>query len=232
MIILALDGLDLSLVKKFNCRCLQQTIFGQTDIGEFTLPKTVVLWSSFLTGRNMEFSVGADLWAFRVPKEQTFLRFFLKIKVIDLPGFSYRRDHVQERRLLKQFFQRKDEEKTLKRYNQTAWQIHQKTKREFLGALGGKNDLLIGYFALADVIGHLNFGNQEEMRKVYRELDQIAGETKQKMPEAKILVISDHGLKSAGRFGDHTSKGFYSLNFQADLPKTPKITDFFGLFKT
>jgi hypothetical protein len=53
MIILGLDGLDLEMVRKFNCRNLMQVEFGQTDISDFNLERTVVLWASFLTGNNM-----------------------------------------------------------------------------------------------------------------------------------------------------------------------------------
>ena len=40
----------------------------------------------------------------------------------------------------------------------------------------------------------------------------------------KIIVLSDHGMYAIGKFGDHSTYGFWSTNFK-DLG-TPKITDF------
>ena len=52
--ILAIDALEYDLVEKFQCRNLMQKFYGKTDISEFSEPRTMVLWSSFMTGRNME----------------------------------------------------------------------------------------------------------------------------------------------------------------------------------
>lgn len=231
MIILALDGLEKKLVEQFHCRHLQQSLYGNTSLDGFQLPKTVVLWSSFLTGRNMEPFVDPNLWEFKVPIEQTFLKYFKRPLALDLPGFSYGKEHVKERKLLQEFFQTKDEEGILEKYRQVAWTIHRQNKQKFLRAFGQGHDLLIGYFAIADVIGHLCFGNESEMKKIYLELDEISQVATQKTWGRPMLIISDHGMKAVGKFGDHTKRGFYSLNFSAQLSKTPKITDFFALIQ-
>ncbi|RLJ01457.1 MAG: hypothetical protein DRP10_04065, partial [Candidatus Aenigmatarchaeota archaeon] len=54
IIILAIDALEYELVEKFNCQNLKQKFYGKTDISEFTQPRTIVLWSSFMTGKNKE----------------------------------------------------------------------------------------------------------------------------------------------------------------------------------
>ena len=73
MIILALDALDLNLVKKFECQTLMQKECGQTDISNFNLERTVVLWASFLTGKNMEARIPLKIqWEFKLPTEETF----------------------------------------------------------------------------------------------------------------------------------------------------------------
>lgn len=232
MIILAMDGLELSFVEKFNCRSLKQKIFGKTDISEFSLPKTVILWASFLTGRNMEPEVCGDLWSFKVSLKGTFLKFFKNFKVLDLPAFSYSGQHRREKQLLRRFFEKDNNHQTVRKYHKTCWKIHQKVKEKFLREIKKNYPLLISYFALPDVIGHLNFGDFDKMREVYSELDQVAKKTNEAFPHEPTIIISDHGMKPVGRFGDHTMNGFYSLNFPADLPETPKITDFFALIKS
>jgi hypothetical protein len=66
------------------------------------------------------------------------------------------------------------------------------------------------------------------MREVYMELDEIAKKV-QKINDW-ILIISDHGMKAIGRYGDHTKCGFYSSNKKLNL-KNPKITGFFYVIK-
>ncbi len=52
IVILGIDGLEYEYVKKFNVKNLMQESFGKTNISEFSEPRTMVLWSSFLTGKN------------------------------------------------------------------------------------------------------------------------------------------------------------------------------------
>jgi hypothetical protein len=222
MIILALDGLEYNYVKEFNCKNLMQENFGKTNIGEFSEPRTVVIWSSFLAGKNLEREILAKgLWDFKLKPEQTFLINFKSWKVIDMPGFNYYKErHEKERALLKGFFDKKN---NIEEYDKVAFENHKKSKQEFFESLEQGYDLLIGYFNLADVIGHLSFGIKVKMKIVYKELDEIA----KKVRERKdiILVISDHGMKAVGRFGDHSDYGFWSTNFEINLEK-PKITAF------
>lgn len=42
------------------------------------------------------------------------------------------------------------------------------------------------------------------------------------------MIVSDHGMKPVGRFGDHTSYGFWSFNKDMKLGKS-RITDFFEI---
>ncbi len=85
-----------------------------------------------------------------------------------------------------------------------------------------EHDFVLGYFSVIDVIGHLNFGDTDLMRKLYKEMDELAGELRKK--DCKLIILSDHGMKALGMFGDHGEYGFWSTNFK-DLGK-PKITDF------
>lgn len=225
MIILALDALDLEQVKKYNCKHLLQKEYGKTDLSDFKQPRTVVLWSSFLSGKNMESQIPVKTqWEFKVKPEQTFLKYFEKYKTIDVPAFSHKPSHVNERELLKGYF---EEKATVEEFDELVWKIHEENKKEFLDSVG-KFDLLMGYFNLADSIGHLSFGITEKMAKVYQELEQLAEKIKD--ADDSVLIISDHGMKAIGRYGDHNRNGFYSFNHKIGL-NLPKITSFHDLIR-
>jgi predicted AlkP superfamily pyrophosphatase or phosphodiesterase len=226
MIILALDALDLHQVQKFNCKNLMQKEHGQTDLSDFKQARTVVLWASFLTGKNLEKQIPIRTqWAFKVSPEQTFLKFFKTYKTIDVPAFSFKQqNHAGERKLLKGYF---EEEATVKGYDKVVWKNHEENKKEFLSTVG-KFDLVMGYFNLADAIGHLSFGITEKMAEIYYELDKMAEEIKDS--DNFVLVISDHGMKQVGRYGDHSRNGFYSFNHKLGL-NMPKITGFYNLIR-
>ena len=227
MIILALDALDLEMVKKFNCRSLMQKEYGQTDLSSFDLKRTVILWASFLTGKNMEAKIPVKTqWNFTLKAEETFLRFFKTFNAIDVPAYSHKKDHEEERRLLKAYF---NDKVTVEEFDAVVWRIHEENKKEFFDSLE-KFDLTMGYFNLADSIGHLSFGIDEKMKKVYEELESLAREVK-KSSEDFILTISDHGMKALGRYGDHSDRGFYSINRKVGL-SFPKITDFYKLVRS
>ena len=229
-IIFAIDALEYELVEKFNCKNLKQLKYGKTNISEFSQPRTMVLWSSFMTGENKEAEIlekgDKEMWNTRIPLEKTFFSSFKNPKVIDLPGYSYElEEHAEERKLLKAFFTTEDKnekEEIKKKYNKLSLEHHKKIKKDFENALAsGEHDLVLGYFSAADVLGHLNFGNTFLMKMIYKDLDEMAG----KLKDDFILVLSDHGMKAIGKFGDHSEYGFWSTNFDSGL-ENPKITDF------
>lgn len=227
IVVLAIDALEYSLVEAFNCTNLKQKCCGKTDISEFSEPRTMVLWSSFMTGKNMEAEILAmgdkDMWNAKIDLKDTFFSQFDNPKIIDLPGYNYAKaQHETERKLLKQYFtaQSQDEKNNIRTlYNNHAFEHHRRIKQEFSEALKGGYDFLLGYFSAADVIGHLNFGNRIMMKMIYRDLDEIAGTVGD-----NLIVLSDHGMEQVGMFGDHSSYGFWSTGFR-DLG-SPRITDF------
>ena len=234
IIVLAIDALEFSLVEKFKCVSLKQEYYGKTDISEFSEPRTIVLWSSFMTGENKEREVlsrgDKEMWNIKWDIGKTFFSEFSKPVIFDLPGFSYdQKIHARSRFLLKKFFDSAPEEKNKIRqaYNKDAFEHHRKIKKQFLNSLGEDHDFILGYFSLADVVGHLNFGNTTLMRMIYKEFDEIAKLASE--TGDRILVLSDHGMKPVGLFGDHSEYGFWSTNFKK-LGK-PKITDFAGILK-
>jgi len=226
MIILALDALDLTQIKRFNCHQLLQNEYGQTNLAGFKQERTVVLWASFLTGKNLEAEIPLETqWTYCVHPEQTFLPYFSTYKTIDVPAFSFNQEaHAEERRLLKGVF---DETATIEAYDAVVWRNHEENKEAFFKAVG-HFDLVMGYFNLADAIGHLSFGINDKIAAVYANLDHIAEAVKDS--DDTILVISDHGMKAIGRYGDHSRNGFYSFNQDVGL-HLPKITSFHTLLR-
>lgn len=210
-VILGLDGLDYSCVANFNCRNLMQRSSGYTDLTEFQELKTVVLWSSFLAERNMEEEIGSQgaIWSFKLAKEQTFFSRFSGYRTLDVPGFTYTEAmHEEERRRLKGFFDKKG---TLEDYDKVVFRNHQQNKEIFLDMLNEPCDIQMGYFALADAIGHLSFGITSKMRIIYQELDDLAAIVAKKSKDG-LLILSDHGMEAVGRFGDHAHRGFWSFS--------------------
>ncbi len=224
-VILGLDGLEYNCVLEFNCRNLMQEYYGKTDISMFKEPRTVVIWSSFLAGENLEGEIlrHGDLWSYRLEPERTFFSKFERWKAIDVPGFTHKYEaHSFQRKLLKSFF---DGEATIQEYDRAAFKHHIENKDEFMQALQQDLDILMGYFPLADTIGHLSFGVKTKMRIIYRELDSIAAEVRK--AGHKLLIVSDHGMKPVGRFGDHTGYGYWSSSFNLPFHDVnPKITSF------
>lgn len=231
-VVFAIDALEHKLVEEFEMENLKQEYYGKTDISEFSEPRTMVLWSSFITGENKEEEVlingDKEMWNKKWNIKNTFFSEFDSPVVLDLPGYSYNlKAHEKSRKLLKEFFETKDQEKKKqikKEYNKDAFDHHRNVKEQFLTALEEEHDFVLGYFSVADVIGHLNFGNKTMMKMIYTELDEMAEDLRNRANIDDLIVLSDHGMKAIGRFGDHSEYGFWSTNFK-DL-ETPKITDF------
>ncbi len=230
IIVLAIDALEFEKVEEYNNENLKLDHHGKTDISEFSQPRTMVLWSSFMTGENKEKDVldggNQEMWNKRWNIDETFFKNFDSPVILDLPGFSYDLEaHEESRKDLKAFFTTEDKEekeKIKKKYNQDAFEHHRTIKEKFLKTIDENHDFVLGYFSVADVIGHLNFGNSTMMKLIYKDLDEIAKKCTEK--GCPLIILSDHGMKSIGMFGDHSEYGFWSTNFK-DLDN-PKITDF------
>lgn len=233
-VVFAIDALEYEKVEEYDCENLKQEIYGKTDISEFDQPRTMVLWSSFMTGENKEEEIlemgDEKMWQKKFSEEETFFSNFENPKVIDLPGYSYYKEqHEKERDMMKEFFQEAEDEEEKKEirkeYNQFAMEHHREVKEEFLEALKNDDyDLVLGYFSGADVIGHLNFGNDTLMKMIYDDLEEIVEKIKE-IRDDHLVILSDHGMEGVGMFGDHSDYGFWSFDDETDLEK-PQITDF------
>lgn len=230
--ILGYDGLEYDFVTNNNYKNLMQVSYGQTDLSGFELPQTPIIWASFMAGRNVkeEFKDKDSLWTYRLKDEETFLSKFENPISFDVPGYNFIEErHEEERADLKAFF--KDKSITIEEYDQKGFKHHEFIKQKFLAALAsGDHDIVMGYFGVADVLGHLSFGMKIKMRLIYDDLGKLVEEVQAKY-NCPILVISDHGMESVGRFGDHSDHGFWSTNFELELDN-PKPTDFAEIITT
>ena len=60
--------------------------------------------------------------------------------------------------------------------------------------------LLFFYFSSIDQNSHMLWGrNEPELLEVYREIDGCIGEVRQKLPQAELIVMSDHGFTTFDR---------------------------------
>lgn len=93
-------------------------------------------------------------------------------------------------------------------------------------------DFLMCHFHLPDFFQHLkgdeqlNNYDEDFLRDLYRELDRLAGEIRDKALENDydaVVFMSDHGLPTASA---HNENAFYSCNKELFPNKTPKIADF------
>jgi len=108
------------------------------------------------------------------------------------------------------------------RVKSLAWKAFQNRKQRLFNALNKEWSLLMTHFYILDVIQHLYFYDTKYIQSVYKKIDSMIKEIKEKVSnDLLFLIISDHGQKR----GIHTNYGFYSCNQKLNLI-FPKITDF------
>ncbi|MCC7552267.1 hypothetical protein KO317_01210 [Candidatus Micrarchaeota archaeon] len=217
IVILAIDALEYDLVEKWDMKELKQLKYGKTNLSDYSEPRTMVLWSSILSGKNKEEEIlkigDKEMWNFKLKTEETFFSMFNKYLAIDVPGFTQDiKYHELEREQLKKFF---NKEIDVDEFDKPLFEHHKQNKEQFLKALNGDYEIVMGYFGLIDVVGHISFGLETKMKILYKEMEEIA-----KIAEEKadiLLILSDHGMEAIGRFGDHSDHGFWSLNINKEL---------------
>jgi len=113
------------------------------------------------------------------------------------------------------------------RFKRLVWDDHRENKAELFEALQRDYEIILFFTPLADLIGHIGFGSDPEMKKVYRELDSMVGHVSEKVKEtgATIIGLSDHGMEQIvfktengrikrTRYGDHSEvkQGTFFIN--------------------
>ena len=118
--------------------------------------------------------------------------------------------------------------KGLEEYVREVWRVYEDRKRRVFESVEGDWRLFMAYFKIADLLGHVYIAkNLKGLRRVYFVLDDLAFELKRRVPEDTVfLIVSDHGMEpQPDGTGNHSSHGFYSLNFETDW-KPKDVTDF------
>jgi len=219
LLIIALDGLEHDLVVKFGLKGLMQAEYGRVDLSlikrHTRYPSTLDVWSTFLAGR----------FRHRIASPaETFLRWFTRYAVIGLPGFM-RGLTPQHRRLVDMLVDVLARRLPYARFA-TAVKLHTlRRMHTTLDAFRRNPEVVVAYFPIADLIGHLFVHRLPVMRRVYGFIDRVVAKLRRGC--TPTLIVSDHGMApwSGVKRGEHSWHGYYSINRRLGLDN-PKIEDF------
>ena len=104
------------------------------------------------------------------------------------------------------------------------WNCFERTKEKFLEHFD--KELVMAWFCPADRVGHIFRPDLDVMEETYRRLDDFAGRVREEF-DGDVMIISDHGMKEMGDFGDHSDISYGYWSFSRDLGlRNPKLVDF------
>ena len=248
IIVLALEGLEVSLVEKFKLNSLLQKYHGRYD-AESEKYTASTLWASFLTGLspekvNLEFveretsstvkgsgflkSLGRIIFKPRPPsvksKYKTILDYF--DRPLPFNVLSYNEEHEQFK--VRQEYDPSDiiDDKSKRAEAHLVWKkLTIKLTEMFTRMLKRRKwDLAMTHLYYTDVVGHIFPDDEQRVLEAYRLVDSFVGELRSIFKHSIMLIVSNHGMKQ----GVHTNHGFWSSNVK--IPTKPSsITDFFGI---
>lgn len=113
-------------------------------------------------------------------------------------------------------------------YENVVWKNFQRKRGKMFRAMKEDDwNLMMAYFDFTDRLGHVYGGNRFKMLETYAIADKLAEEVLKRLDsdEVFLLIVSDHGMKPAGRFGKHSNHGFWSSNRSLHV-EDPTIMDF------
>jgi len=256
--ILALDGLEFTLVEKFRLKHLMQAEHGTIDLSNCYKLATPIIWASFISGLpSKEHGVETmQIWDNRILR--WLARFKIKGvgKLLRSLGFKKRVPTQTDWKtetifdlaqpsiainipsyggteyLLDVVREAIEDESKLPSVEEHIWNVFNKQKETTLSRITENWRLFMAHFDFTDQIGHLHRGDLTKMWETYAIAEDLSTEIKQQLPEgALFLIVADHGMKSvAGGYGDHSEYGFYSSNQKLNLQK-PRVIDFYPLIK-
>lgn len=227
LVILAYDGLEYELVRKFNCSSLQQESFGKVDLSRFKKVVTPAIFSTLFTGHYPEetgigYSWDEDPIPLENAHERTgFRTLFQKVeksKVVSAPRLQFGGNSSNEGESKKSLYERwveTGDEKFYQKKKNQALRCFERHFQELLFSLSQSFNLVFMWDHLPDTIQHFWIGNHDEMRWLYTYLDDCTYQVKNElMPSDKLLIISDHGGKRYrdSKVGVHSDYGFWSLS--------------------
>lgn len=118
-----------------------------------------------------------------------------------------------------------------RRYLNRFWEDYRTIKAQIYERLSGDWDLFMVHFQLLDILGHLYAGRGGiQLFKGYSTMNWLAHDLQKAIlpSDVHFLIISDHGMKPLGRFGDHSDYGFWSSN-RVILGNPFHVTRFFDI---
>lgn len=261
-LIVAFDGLDYELIKKYNCKNIKQEEFGKIDnytgIKEI---KTSEEFASFITGKTWEEHSIEGYKRINNPYLDKLRKFLVsvhsKLQVLVDPlveaSSTFRHLDIYKRLYKKEdldcisLFEEIKNSKALfvPSYNPSfaynmwakirgirereefADMEFRRRKERLFDELAEEYKLLMCHFHKPDAYHHLYWVIKKEnkVRKMYKEMDKLAGKIKNKAKDKYryIIFMSDHGLPVKK---EHNKNAFYSCNRELFPDKTPHITDF------
>lgn len=149
--------------------------------------------------------------------------------IVNVPCYNIEAVDFELQRLLGRCFIEGSSAEDEERFERAVWRVFWERKKKCMQVLSERKDeydLFMFYWHTPDLIGHLWGGNFIKMWRTYVRMDDLVRDLKRFVDDKTLcLVISDHGIKKVGHYGDHTNYGFYSCNFRLAL-KNPSIMDF------
>jgi len=235
--ILALDGLDYSLLRKFDLENLLQERSNThiVNVGH----AASVIWASFITGRTPSFHGVTDRKCEGEKQRNVRIRKGLPT-IFDLPRNSvalwipslnphplYWEPHHMEL-MMKGL----SDSSFLRLYEEEILELFDSQKAECLEKLGNEWELFMAHFNFSDALSHVYFGHLTKMWEIYGLLDDFVRNVRRRLDKKDILlIVSDHGFLWTNGFGDHYyENAFYSVNKNFDF-RCPEITDWFEIIR-
>lgn len=247
--ILALDGLEYTLVKQLQLKNLLQATYGTYPV-QAEKYATPALWASFLTGISPQ-KFDIKFVKRNVPTKlanKSFLKPLKPLaKLIFKPSPSFVKgryktifDHTEKPLPFNVFSYNETKEQFKVRWKyslpKTVGNVRKSLKADldwrkltititesFLSALKAKKwDLAMLHVYYTDIVGHLFYKTKEPLKNAYRLMDKFCKRLTSTVGDSILLIVSDHGM---GR-GIHTNHGFWSLNIETDW-RPRDITDFY-----
>jgi len=236
--VLAIDGLEYSLLLKWRLKHLVQEYYGRhvspVDPGHGK-PMTPTCWASFITGKPPE-----------VHGVRTFTSWGRLIdKIRFCPPFAW----VKGKRRLLMKLGIRPSPRTVPRNIRTIFDVVKPSiplfipsynepvglRDKFLRA--GEGEFLkklwdVHRYNLVDIASHACASPRHKivLLRAYLEFNKMAREVRERIGSSTaLLIVSDHGFerKADGSF-DHSNYGFWSLNVKPPF-RPRRITDFYNL---
>jgi hypothetical protein len=254
--ILGLDGLEYNLVEKWNLRGLQQQVCNKiwVPIGPNGIPESPQCWGTFLTGKVIERRPLARTWYKTVVKKAVAGTKRISRSVgLALAQLTKGWSHVQYPSLRGTTFLDWDgakpvnapyydfDEQTLKvieRYYLEEWsadslldsyfQLLRNRRKQLAAEVSSASTVVFAYTHVPDVVQHIAWSKTSVLKRLYRELNELANDIRLRLNSATpLIIVSDHGSDLEG---SHSEYGFFSSSHTLPHP-IKAITDFFPLFK-